>query len=214
MSLRPIETGKLSDNLYVVKTGTVNFFIYKNDEDAICIDAGFWKRSILRGLHSLGIEPESVSHLFLTHSDFDHASGSGLFRRARIYLSSGEEQMITRRKARMLGCIYNPAIKRSHQLLNDNDIVTIGSITIKAITTPGHTPGSMSYLVNGSLLFVGDTFKLSDNRVYPLRRYINMDPERLKESIRKLARLEHIQLACTAHSGVTKEFDEAIGDWK
>jgi glyoxylase-like metal-dependent hydrolase (beta-lactamase superfamily II) len=114
----------------------------------------------------------------------------------------------------MMGLIYNSKIKRTYHLLNDNDIVTIGSTKIRAIATPGHTPGSMSYLVNESLLFVGDTFKLRDNRVRSLRRYINMDTEQQKESIRKLAHLDHVRLACTAHSGYTKEFNHAIRDWK
>lgn len=214
LHLSPIQTGRISDNLYVVKTGTVNFFILKDDEHVICIDAGYGKDLILHGLHSLGIDPRSITHLFLTHSDFDHADGSALFEKAIIYLSSDEEQMVTGKKTRMLGFIYNSRIDRAHVSLHDNEIVTIGSVRIRAIATPGHTPGSMSYLVNESILFVGDTFKLIGNKVYPKRRYFNMDTERQKESIRKLACLDHVHLACTAHNGYTERFREAISGWE
>ena len=122
--------------------------------------------------------------------------------------------MITGQKARMLGWIYNARINRPYHLLKDNDLVVVGLITIRAISTPGHTVGSMSYLVDESILFVGDTFKLIENRVYPKRRYINMNTEQQKESIRKLAHIDHISIVCTAHNGYTTEFDHAISAWK
>ena len=176
----PISTGKIIDNLYVVKTGTVNFYIYKNDYDIICIDSGFGKNIILRELTSLGLSPDSITHLFLTHSDIDHISGAQLFQNAKIYLSADEEQMITREKARMFGRIYNPKIKGMYNLLDDNNEVDVGSIKVRVIATPGHTPGSMSYLVNESVLFVGDTFRLIDNKIYPMRQFINILRRQIK----------------------------------
>ena len=59
--------------------------------------------------------------------------------------------------------------KYEHRALKDGDEITIGSIVIRAMHTPGHTPESMSYLVfenagddkpaavlTGDTLFVGD----------------------------------------------------------
>ena len=40
--------------------------------------------------------------------------------------------------------------------LKDEDIVEVGKLKIKVIHTPGHTPGSVCYLVDGNL-FCGDT---------------------------------------------------------
>jgi glyoxylase-like metal-dependent hydrolase (beta-lactamase superfamily II) len=93
-------------------------------------------------------------------------------------------------------------------------VVRVGSIKVQAIATPGHTTGSMSYLIDGSILFVGDTFKLRDDMVYAKRPYINMDTDRQKASIRRLAQLTHVALACTAHNGYTEEFDHAMSKWK
>ena len=210
MHLHPIETGRMTDHLYAVKTGTVNFFLYRENGNLIGIDSGFGKSLIIREMNRLGINPNDVTHLFLTHSDFDHADGLAIFEKAEIYLSRDEEPMITRGKARMLGFIYNAEINRPYHLLDDNDVISVGSIKIQAISTPGHTAGSMCYLINESILFVGDTFKLIDNQVYPKRRYINMDTEGQKASIQKLARLDHVRLVCTAHNGYTKEFDKAM----
>jgi hydroxyacylglutathione hydrolase len=41
-------------------------------------------------------------------------------------------------------------------LINDGDTIMVGTITLKVIHTPGHTPGSVCYLV-GTHLFSGDT---------------------------------------------------------
>lgn len=214
MRIWTVKTGKITEDLYAVKIGTVNFYIFKSGEDFICFDTGFGKRFILGQLKSLGIHPRKITHVFLTHSDFDHAGGSALFEKAKLYLSADEEAMITGKKARMFGFFYNSKIKRPYHLLHDNERITIGPMSIRAISTPGHTAGSMSYLVNGSILFVGDTFKLIDGKVCSLRSYISMDTVRQKESIRKLAGLDQVKLACTAHTGYTREFNKAIGDWK
>ena len=211
---RPIKTGEIADHLYAIRTASVNFFIYKGADAIIGIDTGFGNSLISRELKSLDIDPGSVTHLFLTHSDFDHCSGLAFFTKAKIYLSAAEEQMITGQKARLWGFIYNARIRRSHQLLNDQDEITAGSIKVRAISTPGHTPGSMSYLLNESILFSGDTFKLVDNQVCLLRRYINMDMAQQETSIRKLAKLDDVHLACTAHWGCTNEFSAAIDGWK
>ena len=41
-------------------------------------------------------------------------------------------------------------------LVKDGDVITVGTIELKVIHTPGHTPGSTCYLV-GKHLFSGDT---------------------------------------------------------
>lgn len=211
--VNPIETGKINENLFVIRTGTVNFYIYKTECGISCFDCGFGKSQIKRELCSLGIDPKSITHLFLTHSDFDHANGLSVFENAKIFLSSDEEQMINRKKARKFGLLYNFKINREYHLLKDNDIVTAGMAKIRAVATPGHTPGSMSYLINESILIVGDAFRIINGKVCPIRLY-NMDSKRHRQSIRKLARLNNVKLVCTGHRGYYDNFGEAISHWK
>lgn len=214
MHINPLETGRITDKLYAVKTGTANFFIYMSGTDIICVDTGYIKSHIKSEMNHLGLDLNDISHVFLTHSDFDHADGLSLFDNAKIYLSSDEEQMITGKRPRMLGVLYNNKVKGPYILMNDGDIVYAGSIKVMAISTPGHTPGSMSFLIDDSILFVGDTFKLVNGGVCPLRNYINMDTQKQGESIGKLACLHHVDIALTGHSGFTKKFDEAISNFR
>jgi len=214
MHLHPVESGKLLENLYAVKTGTVNFFIYQDGPQLLCFDSGFGRQIILRELSRLGLDPRSVTHLFLTHSDVDHAGGLDLFANAEVYLSAAEQPLVSGRQARMLGLFYNSRLRRPFHLLNDNDQLLAGATRVRAIATPGHTPGSLSYLLNENLLFIGDAFKLTEGRVYPKRAYITMDMQQQENSIRKLAALENIRLACTAHNGCTTEFESAMQSWR
>ena len=212
--MEPLETGKILENLFVLKTGTVNFYIYHKGDDYIALDSGFNKSLVRRELTALDINPDYVYDLFLSHSDFDHTGGIDVFQNTALYLSHDEEQMITKTTPRKYGFVYNSKIMRAYRLLKDNDEVTIGSIKVKAIETPGHTPGSMSYLLDDSILFVGDAFKLLDGKVYPIGPLFSMDQERQKESLRKLAQFKNVSLALTGHRGYTKDFNNAIADWK
>jgi len=87
--------------------------------------------------------------------------------------------------------------------------VTAG-IRVQAIATPGHTPGSTSFLVNDSVLFTGDTLVLQDGLVRPFYRLFNMDTAAQRDSIRKLARLEEVALLCNAHTGCTSKYARAM----
>jgi glyoxylase-like metal-dependent hydrolase (beta-lactamase superfamily II) len=45
--------------------------------------------------------------------------------------------------------------------LEDGDVLRVGSVTLEAILTPGHTPEGTSYLLDEQALFTGDTLFLS-----------------------------------------------------
>jgi glyoxylase-like metal-dependent hydrolase (beta-lactamase superfamily II) len=69
-------------------------------------------------------------------------------------------------------------------LFKDDESFNIGSISAKAIHTPGHTPACMSYLI-GDALFVGDTLFMPD---YGTARcdFPGGDATTLYQSIQKL----------------------------
>lgn len=47
-----------------------------------------------------------------------------------------------------------------HDPIEDGDTLTVGEATIETIATPGHTPGSVSFHVDGEVLLTGDTLFL------------------------------------------------------
>ena len=210
----PTPTGKLAEHVYAVTAGMSSMFIYADGEHAIAVDAGYGGEALRQELQRIPIDPASVTHLLLTHGDMDHTGGLDLFPDAQVHLSKDEVQMIDGSVPRMLGLYHSPRLERSYTLLADGDHGSVGAIEFRAIATPGHTPGSMSYLVDGHVLFTGDTLALRNGRVRTFYRLINMDTATQKASIRKLARMEKVSLLCTAHTGCTTDYALAMKDWQ
>lgn len=85
-----------------------------------------------------------VQMVLITHSHFDHILGY-----EEILGELGVDAGIGRSDA---GDLPSPP----RFLIDDGDEFTAGGITLRAISTPGHTPGSTSF-VTGRHLFTGDT---------------------------------------------------------
>lgn len=203
MFFKPIKTQQLTENVYVVRTLISNFYIYTDGENTVCFDTGYLPVIIKRALRKINVRTDSISHIFLTHSDYDHVGGIKLFKNGQVHLSVDEEKMITFKKPRVL-LLFNKRIKRKYQLLNDGDITYIGKIKVKSITTPGHTPGSMSYLVNDSILFTGDTLTIQNGKIKPFFWFQNMNTTLQKESIKKIMEIDNIKFIFTGHTGYLK----------
>lgn len=88
----------------------------------------------------------SIKTILLTHGHFDHTNAiDGLLKATRIpvYISAGEAKFQTP---------HCPNLKKTR----NDEIITIGSIEIRCLHTPGHTPGCQCFLTEGNLL-TGDT---------------------------------------------------------
>lgn len=208
----------ITDNVYEIKSRAVSMFVYTAANPPICFDTGISEGAVKRGFDALGFKPEHVRYVFLTHTDRDHVGGLDLFKNADVYLSIDEEQMINRTTPRFLGFVYNRPLKKPYTPLKNGDIIRAGEAKIEALATPGHTPGSMSFLVNSSILFVGDTLILREGKArhfskLHVRDLTHMDIATQTESVKKLAQLKNISLIATAHAGFTTEFESAMGDW-
>jgi hydroxyacylglutathione hydrolase len=210
----PVATGQVAENVYAVRVGDVNMFIYTDGDQAIAVDAAYSGDALREELQRLPINPQSVTHLFLTHGDVDHTGGLDLFPNAQVYLSRDEEQMVNGTIPRLFWLYHSPRIERAYTLLAGGDVITVGTIKVRAIATPGHTPGSLSYLVNDTVLFTGDTLTLQNGLVHTFYRLLDMDVATQRESIKKLARLRDVTLLCTAHTGCTTDWDGAMRHWR
>jgi hydroxyacylglutathione hydrolase len=210
--MSPLSTKLITSGIYAVNNKFVNLYLIQDKDSYIAVDAGFDEKMVAQELKKLNIKPEKISAVFLTHSDQDHIAGLALFNHARIYISQDEVQLLNGKMHRRF--IFDNHINFKYDNLKDNQIVKVGNIIIKAISTPGHTPGSMCFLVNGKYLFTGDTLSLKDGKVGLFNNFFNMDTETQKLSIKKISHLENVQFIFTAHYGYTTDFSKAIEKWK
>jgi glyoxylase-like metal-dependent hydrolase (beta-lactamase superfamily II) len=123
--------GPVANNVYVVRcrrTGT-----------AALIDAANEHDRLLAVATRLG-----VTSVLETHGHWDHIQAVGQVREAGIDVWVRVEDA--------------GQLPGYDHLLEDDDVLAVGDLRVRTVHTPGHTPGSISFLVEGApLLFTGDT---------------------------------------------------------
>ncbi|MGA2976250.1 MAG: MBL fold metallo-hydrolase [Spirochaetia bacterium] len=206
-------SGSPLKNLYLLNLGFVGMYLYDAGESLIAFDTGMSPKTTLAELEKLRVDPKRVRHVLLTHSDRDHVGGLAAFPQAKVYLPRAEVAMLDHTTSRFFGIMYNKPLAVEHDLLDDNQVLTIGNASITCLSTPGHTAGSMSFLINGSVLVVGDILNLKEGKAVMDRGFMQHNKSRQRESILKLSRLSGVSLLCTAHSGYTENFTGAMKDW-
>ncbi len=130
--------------------------------DAIVIDGGDDVAEIARRLSAHGLRPRYLVH---THAHIDHigalgalrerVGGEGLLHHADLPLYATLAQ-----QAAWLGMSEAPAIAMIDGDLTDGDELRAGSVGLRCLHTPGHTPGSTSFELRAgdtTVLFTGDT---------------------------------------------------------
>lgn len=205
--------GSISSNLLFVKLGFVAMYLFDAGESLIAFDTGTNSKATLAELEKLRVDPKRVKHVLLTHSDRDHVGGLAAFPDAKVYLPKAEVAMLDHTTPRFFGLVYNKPLLVKHELLDENEILTIGNTSVKCLSTPGHTVGSMSYLINNSVLVVGDILNLKQGKVVMDRGFMQLNKTKQHESILRLSQLRGISLLCTAHTGYSEDFAGAMKDW-
>lgn len=205
-SFRPAVTSKIDENLFVVNCMFVNFYVLKINEKLVVFDTGTNRLFVKKGFKKLNLSPSDVTHIFLTHTDRDHAGGISAFPNALLFLSSEEEQMINGQTAKKL-FIYNKKIKENYQLLENNDILEIDDVTIKIIITPGHTTGSSIYIIDDTICVTGDLLQITrKQKITQFMRLMNMNHKKNKESLDSvMGVLEDTKLILSGHTGILKK---------
>jgi hydroxyacylglutathione hydrolase len=207
--MTPTPTGRITDRVSAVNDSIVDLYLVKGATRFIAFDAGNGPDGVQKELETLGIDPADVAAVFLTHADSDHTGGLPVFANAEVYLPAEEEQMVDGRTARMFFFFKNE-LKRAHKPIGDGQTIEIDGLKVHAILTPGHTPGSTSYVVDDQYLFSGDNLSLKSGKAGVFSEMINMDSNVQRESLKKLAKLEGIRYVFTAHHGYTDSFDKAF----
>ncbi len=121
----------MDNNVYVIRC--------RRSGEAMLIDAANEHEALLEICTDLG-----VNQVVETHGHWDHIQAVPAVREAGISVA------VTAADAGML-----PSYDL---LLTDDEQLRVGDLRIRTLSTPGHTPGSICFAVEGTpLLFTGDT---------------------------------------------------------
>ena len=146
---------KIWGNLYFVGTEGASTHILDTGEGLIMFDSGYQESLylVIHHMNMLGLDIKDVKYIFHTHGHIDHAGATAAIKKMietkavigkedREYVN-GERDLSYAKELGMEMIFFEPDI-----LLKDGDVIKLGNAKIKAIATPGHTEGAMSYVFN------------------------------------------------------------------
>ena len=185
------------DSCYFIKHSSKGWFLWDTGiADAVAAmpnglvpadpKAVTWRRpkTLAAQLEQLGLKPDDVKAMAVSHTHPDHTGNVELFPQAMLYVQKAEYDWP--------GANNEPRFKPSHPvelLAGDKDVFGDGSLTI--LSTPGHTPGHQSLLVKlpktGAVVLSGDAVHFKDN--WDNRRVpsMNANKDQSAASMQKIA---------------------------
>lgn len=209
----------------------VNCYMVEEEASIILVDAAlpFSVKGIMKMVKKLG---KPIKHIVLTHAHEDHIGAVDALKKilpdVPVYLSAREARLLSgdltvdahEPQKPIKGGVPKRLRTRPDILLEEGD--QIGPL--EAIFTPGHTPGSMSFLDrrNGSLI-AGDAFQTKGGIAvsgiikpfFPFPALATWDKQTALESARKMYALRPSLLA-VGHGNMAEQplkmIEQAIKD--
>ena len=146
------------------------------------------KDSVLNQLKTIGMTPEDINYMAMSHSHFDHSGHANTFKDATWLVQENEYDFVTseetqKNNADVYGAIAE--LENVQKLNGDYDVFGDGTVVIKSM--PGHTPGhQVLYLElaeNGPTLLSGDLYHFYENREFRRVPSFNSDVEQTLNSM-------------------------------
>ncbi|HEY0962171.1 MAG TPA: MBL fold metallo-hydrolase [Pseudomonadales bacterium] len=131
------------DDLYFLGQTVFSVWALRTSEGFILVDAIFdysVEAEVIDGMRKLGLNPEDIKYVIISHAHADHSGGAAFLQRfgAKIVMSEVDWELY----------------ERTHEDKATRDIVatdgmeiTLGDHTVRTYITPGHTHGTLSTLL-------------------------------------------------------------------
>lgn len=168
---------KCKDYLYIVRerldeidprylTTYTNLYLIIGTHSALLIDTGCGLFPLKPVIRDLTLNKNLL--VINTHSHFDHIGGNSEFERILIhkkewrfifkprdisFLRTSPKEIVKRYEA--INYIFSPA--KEIKIVEHDEIIDLGGLSVRVIHTPGHSPGCISLLTSRNELFTGDT---------------------------------------------------------
>ena len=147
MHIEELTVGPVQTRCYIL--------YHKNERECVVIDPGDEPERIRKRTGD-----RRIAAILLTHGHFDHIGGVAALMEedTRLVIHPLDEKMLSdpRLNAGMGFLGKNITAPAPTDRVREGDELKIAGLTIKVLHTPGHTPGSVCYLIENEL-FTGDT---------------------------------------------------------
>ena len=144
-------------------------------------------KTLAAQLDQIGVKPADVTYVAVSHTHGDHVGNVALFPSSTVLIQGAEYDWAMAGPNKPV-FVATQTIKK---LAGDHDI--FGDASVKIVSTPGHTPGHQSLLVQlpktGWLLLSGDAVHFQDNWTHRRVPQMNFDRDQTLASLRRIAAL-------------------------
>ena len=198
MKVKILVVGQLATNCYLV--------FEEKTKKCFIVDPGDDSDYIIREIKDLGLRPQAI---LATHGHFDHVLGATELKLAfkiPFYLHQADLFLLKRAAATaqyFTGFKAEPVILPDDYLV-EGQILKAGNLTFQVLETPGHTPGSVTFLTNDrypKTLFVGDLLFAQGG--YGRTDLEGGNEAKLKNSIKKIFALGKEAIIYPGHGQAT-----------
>jgi metallo-beta-lactamase class B len=150
----PHRSVPLFGNTYWVGTRGLGAILITSDSGHVLIDGGLPESAPLieTNVRDLGFRPEDIRVILNSHAHFDHAGGIAALQRvsgASVLASPASADALrtglptAEDPQRGVALAFPPV--REVGVIDDGDTVRVGSLTVVAHSTPGHSPGGTTW---------------------------------------------------------------------
>ncbi|MFX0007414.1 MAG: MBL fold metallo-hydrolase [Promethearchaeota archaeon] len=202
----------IRDFYYLGDSGCSVYLIQTHSEDGlVLIDCGM-SLNLIKKISRIDLNPLDIKHCIITHFHIDHIAAcydlKQLNKKVNFYAHELDANAIEEEghdketAAKWYGVNYKP-VKLAKKLKGDLEILKFGIYDFQCIHTPGHTPGSISILIetedNLKILFGQDVHGPIIPGVSNFKEY--------QKSLHKLLNL-NADILCEGHFGIFQPADE------
>jgi metallo-beta-lactamase class B len=143
---------RLFDNFFYVGLNGVGAYVLRTGDGLILIDTLNSTKDaqtiIVPGMEALGLNPHDLRYILISHGHGDHYGGAAWLAKtygARVMASEADWTLMERAGSRG-GGRFDPPPARD-LVASDGEILKLGDTSIRIVATPGHTPGTLSFLI-------------------------------------------------------------------
>ena len=139
---------KVFDNFYWLGTRQHSSWALRTSDGLIIIDTNFaWatEPEIIDGLTTLGLDPRQIKYVVISHAHGDHDQGAAELQKrfgAKVVMGAPDWESTLQRPATAAGGVPTRDVVVGPAGMK----LTLGDTTLDIVATPGHTPGTLSYV--------------------------------------------------------------------
>lgn len=199
---KPMEPFQITEGVWYVGTENLSSILLVTPVGHVLIDAGMDESApqIKANIETAGFRLTDVRYLLNSHARLDQAGGMARLKAwsgAHLVASQPNADQMARggRQDFALGDALPFPPVTTDKIIHDRESISLGGITVTALFTPGHLPGSTSWRVtlrNGKTLIYADSLATPDYLLIHNKNYPNLVTD-IQRSFETLA-AQHVDI--------------------